>query len=504
MRHVSILSSEEFGGREPGTPGEIKTIEFIADEFAKAGLSSVGGDFSQDVPLKAFSATGNFRVRTQSSLISLDPARDLVVQAPQDVSLQDEGMVFVGYGITAPEFGHDDYASVDVTGKVVILLSGQPDGFPARAKSALEPRALDAIAKNKRTYHQWFWSKQLNAYKHGAKAVFILSADDCLTARRPNFERNYMLPAALAPWAPPLSGFLSERLFAAGGPLGEVSLDKLRALANSPSFRGVSLPLRLSGTVPVKSRQFVSQNVVGKIAGSGPECVVLMAHWDGFGRDLSAAGDNVWNGAVDDAGGVAQLIEIARTLAARPKPQRSIFFVAVTGEERGFLGSRHFLENSPCAVPRVATALSLDWFWELGRTTQFASHGLGYSSLDEIVDRLLHERGRTVTAENAFFAGSDHFPFIVAGIPGFHGGSVSPLIDYPPGYDEAYYKRRDAQVIEREGHSNEDEITPEWDLRGAVEDAELISQLAWIIAKDRSMPCWKVRSWFSPAQRLCR
>lgn len=504
MRHVRILSSDDFEGREPGTSGETKTIEYIMGEFAKAGLSKVSGDFRQSVPVKALAASSNLRVHTKSGVVALDPARDLVVQAPNHLSLENEKIIFAGYGISAPEFGHDDYGSVDVAGKVVVVLSGEPEGFPARTKSSLEPRALDAIAKNKRTYHQWFWSKQLNAYKHGAKAVLILSTDDRLTARRPYFEQNYMLPAMLAPWAPPLSGFLSDRLFAKGGLLGDVDLDKLRALANSPNFRPVLLPLRLSGTVGVKARQFVSHNVVGKIVGSGPECVVLMAHWDAFGSNPRATGDNVWNGAVDDAGGVAQLIEIARRLAARDAPQRSIFFVAVTGEERGFLGSRHFLENSPCAKTRVAAALSLDWFWEIGRTTDFASHGLGYSSLDDIIDPLIQERGRTLTAENAFYAGSDQFPFMVAGIPGFHGGSVSPLIGHPSGYEEIYYKRRDAKAVEREDHSNEDEITPEWDLRGAVEDAELYSQLAWAIANNPSMPCWKVRSLFSDGQRLCR
>lgn len=504
MRHVRILSSEDFEGREPGTSGEVKTVEYIVNEFEKAGLSSVNGGFIQDVPVRAFSAAGNFRVQTQSDVRALDPTRDFAVQAPWDVSLQNEEIVFAGYGISAPEFGHDDYGSVDVAGKVVLLLSGQPEEFPDRRKSSLEPRALDAIAKGKGTYHQWYWSKQLNAYKHGAKAVFIVSQDDRLTDRRPYFEQDYMLPKALPPWAPPLSGFWSERLFAAGRPLGDVSLDKLRALASSPRFRPVKLPLRLSGTVRVKMRHFVSHNIVGKIAGSGPECLVLLAHWDAFGRDPTARGDNVWNGAVDDAGGVAQLIEIARRLAAKRQPRRSIFFVAVTGEERGFLGSRHFVENSPCPTNRMAAALSLDWFWELGRTTDFANHPLGYSSLDGIIDRLLLQRGRMVTAENEFLAGSDQFPFIVAGIPGFHGGSVPPLIDYPVGYDEAYYKRRDAKAVERAGHSNEDEITSGWDLRGAVEDTELIRQLAWIIANDPSMPCWKVRTMFSDRQRLCR
>ena len=505
LAHISVLSADGVEGRAPGTSGERQAIDYIASEFGKAGLSPLSrGEFSQKVPLRALSASGRFSLRSGSRAVTLDPAKDFIVQADRSLTLRSDEIVFAGYGIIAPEFGRDDYGSTDVVGKVVIVLAGEPAGFPSRKASKLGPQALDAIAESKRTYHQWFWMKQVNALKRGAKAVFILTADDRIAARRRYFQQDYMLPETLPPWAPPLSGFLSERIFEKGGPLDQIDLAQLRTMAVTPGFRPVALPLHLKGEVSVESRPLLSRNVVGRIEGNGPGCVVLIAHWDGYGRDPDAAGDNIWNGAVDDAGGVAQLIEIARQLAAQGRPRRSIYFVAATGEERGFLGSRQFLASSPCAPSEMAAAINLDWFYELGRTKRFASHGLGYSSLDETIERLIRGQGRTVTAANAYYAGGDQLPFMLAGVPGFHGGSVSPLVGQSDGYEEAYYAKLDANAVKKEGNSNEDEVQPQWDLRGAVEDAEIIWQLAGQIANAPAVPCWKVPSQFEDPKRICR
>lgn len=505
LAHIDILASDAFEGREPGTPGEGKTIDYLTGQFAKAGLRPLGTPgFVHAVPSLSRSASGHLAVRSGSNVHSLDPGKDFIVQALNNVTLDGEEVVFAGYGIVAPEFGRDDFGATDVTNKVVIVLGGEPPGFPQRVESLLGGPALDAIAETKRTLHSWYWSRQLHALKRGAKAVFIVAPDDRIEARRRYFQNDYVEPRNAPPWAPPLSGFLSERLFLKGGPLSQIDLDQLRRRASLPHFQPLTLPVRFDAGIAVRSRPFVTRNVVGRIDGIGPGCVVVTAHWDAHGRDVKIAGDNIWNGAVDDAGGVAQLIEVARRLALKGKPRRSIIFLAATGEERGSLGSRHFVANSPCQVKDMAALINLDWFYELGRTRRFASHGLGYSSLDELIERIVRAQGRKVTAINAYYAGGDQLAFMLAGVPGFHGGSVAPLVDYPEGYEEAYYERLEAMSVEKEGHKNEDEVRPEWDLRGAVQDAEAIRQIVWEVANMPAAPCWKVPSQFADKARMCR
>lgn len=505
LGHINVLASDSFEGREPGTPGEAKTIAYLTAQFANAGLEPLGEPgFVQEVPSLSLFASGQLTVRSGSSVRPLDPAKDFIVQAGKDVTLSGEPVVFAGYGIIAPEFGRDDFGTTDVTNKVVIVLGGEPPGFPERTRSMLGAAALDAVAENKQTLHDWYWSKQVHALKRGAKAVLILATDGRIQAKRRYFQQDYWEPQKAPAMGPALSGFVSERLFTKGGPLSQIGLDELRRRANSPQFQPFTLPVRVDGKVTVRSRPFVTRNVVGKIDGSGPGCVVLTAHWDAHGRDAKIAGDNIWNGAVDDAGGVAQLIEIARRLAAQGRPRRSIIILAATGEERGFIGTRHFLAQSPCPTRDVAAVINLDWFYELGRTERFASHGLGYSSLDEPIERIVRRQGRKVTAVNAYYAGGDQFPFMLAGIPGFHGGSVAPLVDYPKGYEESYYERLESISVQKEGHKNEDEVRPEWDLRGAVQDAEAMLRLSWEVANMPAAPCWKVRSQFADKARMCR
>lgn len=505
LRHVRILASDNFAGREPGAPGEDMATGYIEGQFREALLASpVSGSYLQDVLIVRRSAGGEMAIIKNGNRLPLLPNVDFTVQLLSgSLGIKNIPIVFTGYGIIAPEFGRNDYDGIDVRDKIVVVLAGEPDEMfdPSRAK--IGPEAVEALAEAKRTYHRWDWVKQHNALIKGAKGIVIVVSDTRLASKKQYFQRDYMMPAHSPPWAPPLSMMLSQSAFDRVAKAAGTSAGTLQQSARSPEFRARHLDLRLEGNFSSTEKAFTSHNVVGRIPGSGEGCVVMTAHWDGYGIDRSAAGDNIWNGAVDDAGGVAQLIEIARHLATGKRPRRTIMFVATTGEERGFLGSRHFLAKAPCPEGEIAAVINLDWFWELGRTRQFTSHGLGYTSLDSIVRRLASAQGRTVTATNAYFAGGDQLPFLFEGIPGIHGGSWGTLIDRPDGFEDAYSAKIGEGAILREGNSNRDEVREEWDLSGAVLDAELMRSLALELANGREAPCWTVRSQFAPTTPLC-
>lgn len=505
LRHVAILASDDYEGRAPGTRGEQLATDYIAREFHSAGLVPGGSrSFFQDVQLRRSRASGTLVATSGSRNVLFRPGLDFLVQPERGNSdLRDETPVFAGYGIVAPEFSRDDYAGVDVRGRAVIVLAGEPEGFPLASSSRLEPAAMAAITEHRRTLHRWVWMKQLRAVERGARAVFIIVPDASLGARRTYFEHDYLLPESLPAWAPPLSVLLSESAFLQMTNLAGAEASELRRSAASAEFRARPLEFRVTAETRADTSSLTSRNVVGLIQGAERGCVVLTAHWDGYGRDPQTAGDGIWNGAVDDAGGVAQLIEIGRMLASAPPPRRSIFFVATTGEERGFLGARHFAAHSPCPPGDMVGVINLDWFYELGPTRRFAHHALGYSSLDRIVERLAQSQGRSVTAVNAYISGGDQLPFMLAGVPGLHGGSVPPLIDRPAAFEEAYYGALESAAVRREGNSNEDEIRPEWDLRGAAQDAELLRQLVTILAAEDATPCWTVPSSFALHGRAC-
>lgn len=506
LRHVRILASNDYLGREPGTPGEDLAIGYIEQEFRKASLApQVSGTYFQGVPVEQRSASGALTIGGRSKKLTLSPDSDFNVQILSDgLKIEKAPIVFAGYGIVAPEFGRDDYANLDVHNKVVVVLAGEPDEMFDPARVRIGADAAEALGKAKRTYQRWDWVKQHNALVKGAKGIVIVVDDRRLLNKRQYFQQNYMIPADSPSWAPPLSIMLSRSAFDRIAEAAETSAADLQLTARSPAFRPKLLQLSVTGNFKATKHTFNSHNVVGRIPGRGKGCVVMTAHWDGYGIDRSMAGDNIWNGAVDDAGGVAQLIEIARQLAIAPPPKRTIVFVATTGEERGFLGARHFLAHTPCPDGEIAAVINLDWFWELGRTRDFATHGLGYSSLDQVVQRLATAQGRGTTAINAYFGGGDQLPFLFAGIPGLHGGSWGTLIDRPKDFEDNYGAMMSNGAILREGNSNRDEVREEWDISGAVQDAELLGEMALELANTARVPCWTAESQFAIRARLCR
>lgn len=506
LRHVRILASDDFAGREPGTPGEYLATGYIERQFREASLApQASGSFLQGVPIIKRSANGEMTIiEKNGTRLPLAPNIDFTVQLLRDsLRIENVPMVFAGYGIIAPEFERDDYDGIDVRNKIVVVLAGEPDAMFDPTHDKIGPNAATALVEAKRTYHRWDWVKQRNALIKGAKGIVIVVSDSRLASKSQYFQQDYLSPADSPPWSPPLSMMLSQSAFDRIAVSAGTSAEALQQSARAPVFRAKLLNLSFEGSFSATKRPFASHNVVGRIPGTGKGCVVMTAHWDGYGVDRSAAGDNIWNGAVDDAGGVAQLIEIARHLNTGERLRRTIIFVATTGEERGFLGARHFLANSPCPQGEIAAVINLDWFWELGRTRQFASHGLGYTSLDPIVQKLAAAQGRTVTATNAYFAGRDQLPFLFAGIPGIHGGSGGALIDRPAGFEEAYGAKIGEGAILREGNSNRDEVRDEWDLSGAVQDAVVLGALAFEIANARGSPCWTTPSQFALTARRC-
>lgn len=506
LQHVRVLASDDFEGREPGTPGENLAIRYIERQFREASLApQTSGLYLQSVPIIRRSAGGQLTIVENGNRLRLSPNVDFTVQLLDDsLKIENAPAVFAGYGIIAPEFGRNDYDGIDVRDKIVFVLTGEPHEMFDPSYAKIGPDAAAALAAAKRTYHRWDWVKQHNALIRGATGIVIVASDTKLASKSKYFQQDYMTLTHGPPWAPSLSMMLSQSAFDQIAKAAGTSAEALQQSARAAEFRARPLNLRLEGTFNASETGFASHNVVGRIPGSGKGCIIMTAHWDGYGIERSVPGDNIWNGAVDDAGGVAQLIEIARHLATAKRPRRTIIFVATTGEERGFLGARHLLANPPCPQGEIAAVINLDWFWELGRTRQFASHGLGYTTLDPIVQKLAAVQDRTVTATNAYFAGGDQLPFLFAGIPGIHGGSWGTLIDRTEGFEEAYSAKVSEGAILREGNSNRDEVRDEWDLSGAVLDAELLLNLALELANTRDAPCWTAPSQFASTARRCR
>ena len=505
--HVEILSSDAFEGRGPATAAEPKVIDYIVSQFKAAGLQP-GGDlkggmrvWTQDVPLLRAAIVGapTLSIASGGVMMPLTQGEQIAVRAAltgdTHVTLKSVPLVFVGYGVTAPERNWDDFKGVDVRGKIIVELINDPD---------FETGKGDFGGKAMTYYGRWTY-KYEEAAKRGAAGVLIVhetapASYGWATVKNSNANVQFDIvradPKAVhTPFETWIQHDLAVKLFADSG----LDFEAAKKAAQARDF--VPLPLKgtLSADYAIDSTTIVSHNVVGRLAGAKhpDETILYSAHWDHLGVGApDATGDRIYNGAVDNADGVAVLIEMARAFAAAPRPDRSIIFLAVTAEEKGLLGSEYYAANPLYPLGTTVGMLNTDALSTAGPARDFSISG---SARLDLLDDLIAEgtkQGRSFTPdarpEAGSFYRSDHFSLAKRGVPAISIESGEDLIE---GGKAAGKADSDAYIRDKY-HQPADQWTSAWNATGQAIDAELIFALGQRLANSREWPNWSADSEF--------
>lgn len=507
LDHIKVLASDEFEGRAPGTSGEQKTVDYLIGQFKAMGLApgNSDGTYIQDVPLVGFTAKPDVSFTAKNEKIDLHFPNETVVWSRHftpEVKVEDSPVIFVGYGVVAPEYGWDDFKDVDVRGKTILMLINDPPVPDPNDPSKLDEKMFKGYAMT--YYGRWTYKFEIAAAK-GAKAAIIVHQTGpagypwgviMMSSGRENFGLQVDDPtsgrAAVEGW---VTVDTARKICSAAG----VDFDAMKKSAVSRDFRPVPLDLKANFDIKSNIRKIASRNVIAKIEGSDPklknEYVIYTAHWDHLGRDASLQGDQIFNGAADNASGTAGLLELARAFT-RTKPKRTILFLSVTAEEKGLLGSQYYATHPLYPLKKTLANINMDGIPLWGRTRDVGVVGRGQSTLEDILAPLVAAQGRTLVGESdpgkGYYYRSDHFEFAKVGVPALYLDKGIDVIGKPPGFGK---QKRD-EYVERDYHKVSDEVKPDWDLSGAVEDLRLLFQVGYTVAQGDTYPQWKEGSEF--------
>ena len=504
LRHIAVLASDAFEGRGPGTPGETRTVAYLTEQFRRLGLKPGNPDssYTQDVPLVGIRTRARGTIRVGDRAIDLKTPDDWVAVSRRftpEVEVKGSEVVFVGYGVVAPEYGWDDYKGVDVRGKTIVMLINDPAVPDPKDPGQLDPALFGG--RGMTYYGRWTYKYEIASAKGAAAALIIHETGPAGYPYQVVVgswgRENFDIPAdddnagrvAVEAW---LTNEAARRLLSAAGQ----DLDALKKAAARKDFRPV--PLRATADFAAQNtlRRIKSQNVLARRDGSDPklkdELVIYTAHWDHLGRDEALAGDQVFNGAADNASGVAMMLEIAGGFAALPTPpRRSVLFLAVTAEEKGLLGAKWYAEHPLYPLAKTLADINMDVVNLWGRTTDVTSVGQGLSTLDDLLAERARAHGRVVRPdpepEKGTYYRSDHFEFAKLGVPALNAKGGIDFPGKPPGFG---LKKRD-EYTQKDYHKVTDEVKPDWDLSGAVEDARLLLEVGYRVAQGDRYPEWK-------------
>lgn len=507
--HIERLSSDEFEGRGPGTAGERKTVAYIEQQFRDAGLEpGMGDSFVQAVPVTEIRTTTDpaMQVRGSRGQFELRNADDFVAWTRRPVAesrVDAADLVFAGYGIVAPEYDWNDYAGIDVSGKVVMVLVNDP-GFATE-----DPYLFTGTAM---TYYGRWTYKFEEAVRQGAAGLLVIHETAPAGypwdvprngAMQPQFDLKIADPESrrLA-----LEGWITHE---AAARVLELAGEDYPALKKAAARRGFTArPLGLAASVGVRNEvsERTSYNVVGRVCGRATpdEAFVYTAHWDHLGT-APGEGDTIFNGAGDNATGVAALIELGRAFASgKPRPRRSVLFVATTLEESGLLGSQYFAEHPPLPVSKMAGGLNMDNLAPVGPARDVVLVGFGASDLDAYLRRAAEQRGRTLaqepTPEKGLYYRSDHFNLAKQGVPMLY---PKPGIDLVTGGPEAGRAWQEAYVANRY-HKPSDEYDATWNVSGTLADLALYYDVGRAVANESGWPQWSDGSEFRAIREASR
>jgi len=505
-KHVQVLAADEFEGRAPGGEGERKTLEYLTAEFRAAGLQPANGDsYLQGVPLVSITAeeVTPLEITGAEETLAFRYQQDMMVWTKrfrEAESLADSDMVFVGYGIVAPEYDWNDYEGLDVAGKTVVILVNDP-GFATGDPALFNGNAM--------TYYGRWTYKYEEAARQGAAGALIVHETEAAgypwlvvsgswSGEQFDLDLGDAAPprVAVEGW---LTGEAARSVFAAAG----VDFDAAVSAAASRDFAARPLGLQASVAVTNSLSSMESANVVGVLPGRAhaDEYIVYTAHWDHLGLARSVLEDRTYNGAVDNATGVAGMLEIAQAFAAMdPGPQRSVVFLAVTAEESGLLGSDWYASLPLFPLERTVANINIDAMSLVGPSHDVTVIGYGNSALDEYAARAAQAQGRHLerepTPEKGFFYRSDHFNFAKRGVPALYlrGG-----VDHREKGREYGLAYNSAWISERY-HKVSDEYSEDWDLRGVIEDTRLLFEVGRDLADTRDWPNWAEGNEFRAAR----
>jgi Zn-dependent M28 family amino/carboxypeptidase len=509
LQHTKVLSTDEYEGRGPGTKGEELTVKYLTEQYQRIGLKpgNPDGTYVQKVPLVGFTGQPTAAFNVAGKQINLTFPQDYVAVSRRFVpesKVENSDVVFVGYGVVAPEYGWDDYKGLDVRGKTIVMLINDPAVPDSADPSKLDEKMFKGKAMT--YYGRWTYKYEIASEKGAAAAIIIHETGPAGypyevvsgSWSRENFDiqkpDKNMGRVAVESW---ITTDRAKELFTASGQ----DFDALKKAAVTKEFKPVALNAKADITVKNTLREIQSNNVIGKIEGSDPslknEYIVYTAHWDHLGRDPKLQGDQIFNGALDNASGTGALLEIAEAFTKLPiPPKRSILFLAVTAEEKGLLGAKYYAETPLYPLNKTLANINMDGVNQWGKTSDITMVGDDNSTLIDLLREAASAQGRAVNpdpeSQKGFYYRSDHFEFAKQGVPALYTDSGVKYI----GKDDAFSQQKRDEYTNKDYHKVSDEIKPDWDLAGAVDDAQLLTMIGYRVAQGDKYPEWKATSEF--------
>ncbi len=500
LQHIKDLSADSMEGRAPGTPGEVKTIAYLQEQYKALGLKpgNPDGTYLQNVDLIGYRAHPTASYVAGGKKISFKYPDDFIANSRHDrteTKVDNSDVVFVGYGVVAPEYGWDDYKGMDMTGKTMLMLVNDP---PVRVPN---DTALDTTmfkGKAMTYYGRWTYKYEIATLKHAAAAIIIHETGPAGypygVVRGSNSQEQFDVISPDAEKRVPVEGWITlekaKEIISAAGQ----NFDALKAAAAKKDFKPVALNAKATYDVKIDARKIQSHNVVALLPGTDKkdEYLVYTAHWDHLGKDTTLKGDQIYNGAIDNASGSAAVLDIAKAFTKLPvRPKRSILFVAVTAEEKGLIGSKYYATHPLYPLDKTVANINVDGINQWGKTSDFTVIGLGNSTLDDDLIAVLKSQGRTVRPdaepEKGFYYRSDHFEFAKQGVPALDTDSGIEYVGKPPEYG---MKKRD-EYTSKDYHSVSDEVKPDWDLSGGVQDMQTLFKVGYAVSNAADVPRWK-------------
>ena len=504
LAHIKVLASDEFEGRAPGTKGEELSVNYISEQFARIGLKpgNPDGTYIQEVPLAGITSEPAMSFTVGEKKTDLKFPDDYVASSARlqsDIKVDNADVVFVGYGVVAPEYGWDDYKDVDVRGKTILMLINDP-AIP----DPKDPKKFDdKMFKGKAMtyYGRWTYKYEIAAQKGAAAAVIIHETEPAAypysvvktSWAKENFELDQpnknMDAVQVRSW---ITLDVAKKLLADSGQ----DFDALKKAAIKKDFRPVALKAKANISIKQTVRSFKSHNVLGKLEGSDPklkeEWVVYTAHWDHLGRHLDLQGDQIFNGAIDNASGVASVIQLgAAFVKLNPPPKRSVLFMATTAEEAGLLGAKFYAEHPLYPLEKTLADINIDTVNPWGKTRDIEDLSNNNSTLDDMLAAAAKRNGRVMKPnsqpEKGGFYRADHFEFSKLGVPALYIGGGKEVIGKPAEFGQ---QKKDDYTAHHY-HQVSDEVNPEWDLSGAAQDMQLLFEVGYQVANGNKFPEWK-------------
>ncbi len=496
--HIKVLASDEFGGRAPSSKGEELTLAYLTDQFKALGFQPGNGDsFLQEVPLVSLEADSNMVLTIGGK--DYQYKKDMVMGSSRisaKQSIKDSELVFVGYGVNAPEYNWNDYEGLDVEGKTVVMLVNDP-GFATKNPDLFTGDAM--------TYYGRWTYKYEEASRQGAAGAIIIHetapasypwsvVENSWSGEQFGFqkENNNMDRVAVEGW---VTTDVAKELFTKAG----LDFDTMKANAAKGAYHVDMGDLTASVEVNNTIKKSISYNFIATLPGSEKpdEHIIYSAHWDHLGTDKTRKGDQIYNGAHDNATGTAGLIEVAEAFATLPQhPSRSMTFLAVTAEEQGLLGSKYYAANPVIPASQTVANINMDSLNLLGKVKDISVVGIGKSEMDSLLETAAKAQGRTVSGDPKPSSGgyyrSDHFAFANMGVPAMYAGGGSEALNE----ETANYRKRMSLVLRGCYHQPCDRYRDEWDLSGAIQDLQLFYQVGFDISEREEWPKWNANSEF--------